>query len=66
MERIKLNIYNPEKLTKHMINDLIDKGIRFDIIPGLEEEEYSEIDLKEAVDSGRKSKESVSIIGTIF
>lgn len=66
MECIKLNIYNPEKLTKHMINDLIDKGIRFDIISGLEEEEYSEIDLKEAVDSGGKSKESVSIIGTIF
>lgn len=59
----RIDIYNPDSLTKHMINELIDKGRRFDIIPGLEDEEYSSVSLKEADKSGNSSK---SIIGTVF
>ena len=46
----RIDIYNPDTLTKHIINDLIDMGKRFDVIPGLEEEEYSEI--PESIRSG--------------
>ena len=58
-----LNIYNPDMLTKHMINSLIDKGVRFDVVPGLEPEEYSKLEFKEASTDGNGEK---SIIGTIF
>lgn len=59
----QLDVYNPDELTKHMINDLIDKGVRFDIIPGLSAEEYSPIILKEANENGDSKR---SIIGAIF
>lgn len=55
MERIK--IYNPDKLTKNMINDLIDKGVRFDIIADLDESDYSEPEVNEV----RKNEHSRTI-----
>lgn len=55
-------IYNPDKITKSMINKLIDKGQRFDIIYGLEENDYDnpmeEMEVK--VDNVK------TIIGSIF
>lgn len=63
MNEQSLKVYDPEVLTKHLINELIDKGVRFDIIPGLEPEEYD--DPMEEV-KGDKEDGSKSIIGSIF
>lgn len=36
-------IFRPEDITLLDINDLIDKGIRFDIKPGLPYDEYTDV-----------------------
>ena len=63
MKRNIIKVYNPDVLTKHIINELIDKGKRFDVIPGLEPEEYDNPmeDMK-----GEKEDGSKSIIGSVF
>lgn len=45
MEKHKLKIYNPEKISMVEIELLIDKGYRFDICDGLSEEEYDEVEV---------------------
>lgn len=36
-------IFRPEDISLLDINDLIDKGLRFDIKPGLEDDKYTDI-----------------------
>lgn len=42
-QRVRLKVFNPEEITIFEIEELITKGYRFDIVDGLEPEEYDKV-----------------------
>lgn len=45
MDKRKLKIYSPEKISMIEIEALIDRGYRFDIYDGLDEDEYDDVEV---------------------
>lgn len=45
----RLNVYNPNCISVYDIERMIDKGIRFDIVDGLQPDEYDVLEKTEEV-----------------
>lgn len=48
----RLNVYNPNEISVYDIERLIDVGVRFDIVDGLDESEYDSLENEVEVTDG--------------